>query len=95
MRGILTRLLLLLGPLVMGAALAETPKVKSTLPDAPKETLSMFVDDPVMHRAIRRARAELAEFLELAESPKSHQEHFAVRVLPIERNEGDKLDCEF
>ena len=91
MKRILTRLPLLLGPLVIGAALAETPKVQITLPDAPEETLSMYVDDPVMHRAIRRARAELAEFLELAESPKSHQEHFAVRVLLVERNEGEAI----
>jgi uncharacterized protein YegJ (DUF2314 family) len=85
------RLLLILVPLVIGVALAEPSKVKTTLPGKPKEVLSMYEDEPVMHRAIRRARAELDDFLELAASPKSHQEHFAVRVMLRERTEGEAI----
>jgi uncharacterized protein YegJ (DUF2314 family) len=86
-----TRLPWFLAPLALGVALAETPQVKITLPDKPKEVLSMYVDDPVMHRAIRRARAELDDFLELAHAPKSNQEHFAVRVMLLERNQGEAV----
>lgn len=78
-------------PLVFGATLAETPKVSSKLIAAPAPVLSMYADDPVMHRAIRRARAELADFLELAESPKRHQQNFAVRVGLLERNQGEYI----
>ena len=78
-------------PLAFGATLAETPKVSSKLIAAPAPVLSMYADDPVMHRAIRRARAELADFLELAESPKRHQQNFAVRVGLLERNQGEYI----
>jgi len=88
MKSALRPLLFVLGPLALGVALAEPSKVKSTLAGKPREVLSMYVDEPVMHRAIRRARAELDDFLELAASPKAHQEHFAVRVVLRERNEG-------
>lgn len=75
------RLLFALVPLVPGVVLcAETPKVNTTLPGKPPVVLTMYADEPVMHRAIRRARAELPEFLELAESPNRHLVHFAVRV---------------
>lgn len=90
MRSGLRRLLFALVPVALGAALAETPKVNGTLSDSPA-VLTMYADDPVMHRAIRRARAELADFLELAESPKSHQAHFAVRVGLLERNQGEYI----
>jgi|KBSSwiStaDraftv2_1062776.scaffolds.fasta_scaffold08769_5 uncharacterized protein YegJ (DUF2314 family) len=79
---------LLLSPLAIGVAFArETPKVSMTLPDKPREVLTMYADEPVMHRAIRRARDELADFLELAASPKRHLENFAVRVALLEHNE--------
>jgi uncharacterized protein YegJ (DUF2314 family) len=91
MKCALRRLLWIFGPLVIGVALAEPTLVKSTLPGTPRDVLSMNVDEPVMHSAIRRARAELDDFLELAASPKSQQEHFAVRVMLRERNEGEAI----
>lgn len=91
MKGALHRLSFVIGPLLLGIALADTPQVKTGLPGAPAQVLSMYADDPVMHRAIRRARSELAEFLELAASPKSHQVDFAVRVALLERNEGEYI----
>ena len=36
-------------------------------------------------------RSELANFLELAAAPKSHQVNFAVRVALLERNEGEYI----
>src|SRR4051812_13372640 len=91
MKGTARRLLSILGPLAIGVALAEQPRVPSTLSGESRPVLTMFADEPVMHRAIRRARAELADFLELAESPKSHQARFAVRVGLLERNEGEYI----
>ena len=80
------RFMWVLGSLAFGAALAETPTLKSTMPGNPKAVLSMYADEPIMYRAIRRARKELDEFLVLAESPKYQQEHFAVRVGLMEPN---------
>jgi len=78
--------------MVLGVALArETPRLKTTLPGTDGAVLSMYADEPVMHRAIRRARAELDDFLELAESPNRHLRHIAVRVALLERNEGEYI----
>ena len=82
---------LLIGVLAMSIVRAETPKVNTTLPGKPDQVLSMSADDPLMHRAIRRARAELADFLELAEAPQRHQKDFAVRVLLLQRNQGEYI----
>jgi uncharacterized protein YegJ (DUF2314 family) len=91
MNSVVWRFVSILAPLAVGVALAEQPKVTSPLPGESKQVLSMYVDDPLMHRAIRRARSELDDFLELARAPKSHQEHFAVRVMLRERNEGEAI----
>ena len=91
MKSAFRRLSFVIGPLLLGSALAETPQAKTTLPGAPAQVLSMYADDPIMHRAIRRARSELADFLELAAAPKSHQVNFAVRVALLERNEGEYI----
>lgn len=83
---------LLLSPLAIGVAFArETPRVSMTLPDKPREVLTMSVDAPLMHRAIRRARDGLADFLELAKSPNRHMKGIAVRVALLERNEGEYI----
>jgi uncharacterized protein YegJ (DUF2314 family) len=76
-------LLLLTAP----ALPAPMPQVHTTLPGKPNEVLTMYADHPLMRRAIRRARSELADFLELAESPPGNLTNFAVRVYLLERNE--------
>ena len=43
----------------------------------------MYADDPVMRRALHRAREELPEFLALADTPPRHLVDFSVRVLLI------------
>ena len=91
MNRLATRLILVAGTLIASSAFAVMPQVKSPMPESPGELLVMHADHPVMHRAIRRARAELADFLELAESPRAHQEKFAVRVMLLERNEAEYI----
>ena len=83
MKLLMRRLLIVLGPLVLGAAGAETPKVSTTLPIEPHTTLTMYADEPVMHRALLRAHHELPEFLEIADTPPRHLVNFSVRVLLI------------
>jgi uncharacterized protein YegJ (DUF2314 family) len=92
MKSVFIGFLCILGPLTIGVALAdETSRVASTLPGNPDEVLSMYADEPAMRRAIRKARDELTDFLELAESPKSHQKDFRVRVALIEGNRGEYI----
>lgn len=57
---------------------APMPMVRTTLPGKPG-VLAMHADHAVMLRAIRRARAELPDFLELAESPRSNMSRISVR----------------
>jgi len=86
------RVLLMLGPLAAGVVLAdEASKVRKTLPGKPDDVISMYVDEPAMRRAIRKARDELTDFLELAESPKKDQKDFRVRVALRERNTGEVI----
>jgi uncharacterized protein YegJ (DUF2314 family) len=89
MKRALYRLLFSLGPLVFGVALAETAKLHTALPGKPDAVLTMYADDPVMYRAMRRARRELDEFLEIAESPQRHQQNFAVRVAYAHGTQAD------
>jgi len=83
---------LALCPLLIGVALAkEAPKMKTTVPEAPGKSLSMYADEPPMRRAVKKARAELSDFLEMAERPKSYQKDIKVRVALLERNEGEYI----
>lgn len=70
---------------------AVMPQLKTTLPGKPEQVLTMHADHPLMLRAIRRARSELADFLELAESPPGNLTHFSVRVTLLERNEAEYI----
>jgi len=91
-KGALLQLLLLLGPLAAGIALAdEASKLRKVLPGKPGDMLYMHADEPAMRRAIRKARDGLTDFLELAESPKKDQKDFRVRVALRERNEGEVI----
>jgi uncharacterized protein YegJ (DUF2314 family) len=76
---------LLCATFVTGAAHAQGALSKPTPP------LKMDADEPIMEKAIRRATAELADFLELAESPRPHLKDFAVRVTLLERNEVEYI----
>lgn len=69
---------------------APMPMVRTTLPGKPG-VLAMHADHAVMLRAIRRARAELPDFLELAESPRSNMSRISVRVSLRERNEAEYI----
>jgi uncharacterized protein YegJ (DUF2314 family) len=87
-----TRLLLLFVPLFTTAAWAAVmPQLKTTLPGKPDQVFTMHADHPLMLRAIRRARSELTDFLELAESPPGNLAHFSVRVTLLERNEAEYI----
>ena len=87
-----TRLLFVAFPLFASVALAAPmPQLKTTLPGKPDQVFTMDADHPLMLRAIRRARSELADFLELAESPPGNLTHFSVRVTLLERNEAEYI----
>lgn len=74
---------MVLAPLILGAAHAESPKLTTTLSVEPHSTLTMYADEPIMRRALQRAHDELPEFLELADTPPRHLVDFSVRVLLI------------
>lgn len=84
MKHTLRRVLFAVGSLVLGVAGAESPTLSTTLPGRDGATLTMFADDPVMLRALRRARGELDGFLKLAETPPGYLTHFSVRVALIQ-----------
>lgn len=78
--------------MALGVAVArDATQVKTPLPGKDGDLLSMDADEPVMHGALRRARAGLADFLELAETPPRHLTGFRVRVALRERNEGEYI----
>lgn len=73
--------------LLFSAAVVAAPPHANDMQSKDSPPLSMNADAPVMRAAVRRATAELADFLELAESPRPHQKNFAVRVALLERRE--------
>ncbi|HTU64685.1 MAG TPA: DUF2314 domain-containing protein [Steroidobacteraceae bacterium] len=86
------RLLLCVGSLACTFAFAAaTPRVSTKLPGKKGQVLTMFADEPVMLRAIRRARAELDDFFRVVDSPKSYQSNFSVRVAMREAGGGEYL----
>jgi uncharacterized protein YegJ (DUF2314 family) len=76
-------LLVILGFLAVSVSDAESPKLTTTLAVEPPVELSMYADEPVMLRALRRAHQELPGFLEIADTPPRHLVDFSVRVLLI------------
>lgn len=71
---------------VVSFAGRPVPLLHSVLPGKPRDLLTMSAAEPLMDRAIRKARAELGDFLELAKSPDKARDP-AVRVYLLERNE--------
>jgi len=90
MKGTPVLLLTVLASLAMGVAPADEPAKVGT-PGKPQDAVFMTASNPLMYRAIRKARAELAGFLELAEAPRKSQQDIKVRVTLLEGNAGEYI----